>query len=1006
MPITPDFGRFQFPQDVDTEEVGAGPWTKDMQPGSRTPEYLPDEQGIAGPRKDDPRSPYYRMERGNPYPQGYWNRAEIDPMDSLIHTVSTTLPGVPPRPYPMDGRFKALNPPIPGSIDEIDMWDRVGGSQRLDDIPDAWERYQDDMRIPGEDGFPHPGTTVQQQDTTEESKTPTSGRDSLKLNDQEEALYQRHLSNLYGKGGVDNADKSRSSLKITTAEIDGRYYVIPTVRDGKILDSREAIAAAIDEGLDKFPAYASQEEAAARYDQMHQFMEKDTQKYQENTADLGGSVGALGEMEKPETKTDPMRGTESASSLGLFLSQDSAGGVGKGLAPQLLEAFAEDVSRFTQTGDPKAAFRIATMVAGGGFARGAVSAEAKGTLGMAGGKPPTGPIKGVIEGGAENTGIVRIPDKLKYDVEIATKSEDLLPIGTVMDELDKLLPKLNPLSQDAKDAAALYKRLADREEHLYGIGKSYEVKEIHQLMADRGITPDTLLWHAMEALRNRIDDARETLVANPNMTYQRKYSLNKEIRDAQKRLDDHLTYAERDLGYKETLQINPTKYEETALNASWDELGKKIGVSANDARLQVFEGGKEIHDTIKAILKDAKDQLVKSSRANTDHPELIRQKTVYYEAIKEAESWYKSIEHIARTTKEIPEAGTAIIMDMQKRIDRVMEKASNAKKLIDNWPAPEVQQQLPGIKSPPANMAQQQYKTGDTISKDPNQLELNFQHGHRTIEERAPIHYREMRAAIPKHPETGEKDMGLFNKTIEAVAGSRKEWKDLSKEERQKIYNTVITHDYNPGRKDLSAARTPEDLIHFKESNRPSYPGNDLESALNFNRHAEEAVAAKQADIVAVENAMKSFPEGYMAHPDSVKILKDLKDELGKMQELHQTFYKQSKKRHGKDFTDEIKRRSEASDLGAARTPPELIHYRQAGELRTGSGREGVGAVYWDQIRSKASPDLLSQLKETAVQAHEAGQGYSTIRDTILKEHNIKASDSTVRQWVLEGKKK
>ncbi|PDT71740.1 hypothetical protein CO683_00850 [Bradyrhizobium ottawaense] len=118
---------------------------------------------------------------------------------------------------------------------------------------------------------------------------------ALKLTPQERALYERHLSNLVGPGGVDNPPDaenpkgSRSTLFQTTVEHDGKFYAIPTVFDGKILWDKGAsdpAAAAIDKvnkiGWDKFPAYKSEAEAEARYQQMHAYMEKDTEKYLAN----------------------------------------------------------------------------------------------------------------------------------------------------------------------------------------------------------------------------------------------------------------------------------------------------------------------------------------------------------------------------------------------------------------------------------------------------------------------------------------------------------------------------------------------------------------------------------------------------------------------------------------------------------------------------------------------------------------------------------------------------
>lgn len=123
--------------------------------------------------------------------------------------------------------------------------------------------------------------------------------EALGLTPQEGALYQRHLTNLWGPGGVDNKDEagnvvSRSTLYQSPQQgPDGRWYNIPTVWNGKkevepyvkpsgeTMDVPNAKAMQNVErtGWDKFPAYNSPDEADARYEQMHKFMEQDTGDY-------------------------------------------------------------------------------------------------------------------------------------------------------------------------------------------------------------------------------------------------------------------------------------------------------------------------------------------------------------------------------------------------------------------------------------------------------------------------------------------------------------------------------------------------------------------------------------------------------------------------------------------------------------------------------------------------------------------------------------------------------
>lgn len=103
---------------------------------------------------------------------------------------------------------------------------------------------------------------------------------ALKMTPQEQDLYRRHLTNLWGSGGVDNPDGSRSSLYQAVMQgPSGQYHNIPTVYDGAILPPDQAVQKAAEIGWDQFPAYKTPEEADARYMQMHDYMGKDTGDY-------------------------------------------------------------------------------------------------------------------------------------------------------------------------------------------------------------------------------------------------------------------------------------------------------------------------------------------------------------------------------------------------------------------------------------------------------------------------------------------------------------------------------------------------------------------------------------------------------------------------------------------------------------------------------------------------------------------------------------------------------
>lgn len=120
-----------------------------------------------------------------------------------------------------------------------------------------------------------------------------AAQQALTLNPQEQALYQRHLTNLNGPGGVDNPDGSRSTLYQSVQEHNGKFYSVPTVWDGKretepytrpdgsTLDvpNQTALANVDKAGWETFPSYATPEAADDRYDQMHGYMEQDTADY-------------------------------------------------------------------------------------------------------------------------------------------------------------------------------------------------------------------------------------------------------------------------------------------------------------------------------------------------------------------------------------------------------------------------------------------------------------------------------------------------------------------------------------------------------------------------------------------------------------------------------------------------------------------------------------------------------------------------------------------------------
>jgi hypothetical protein len=99
---------------------------------------------------------------------------------------------------------------------------------------------------------------------------------AMGLTPEEKYLYQTHLNNLYGPGKVVHPDGSISSLLQMSFDRDGKTYSIPTIWNGQALHPEDAIRAAEKHGLDRFPSYASGDEAEARYQQMHDYLGRDT----------------------------------------------------------------------------------------------------------------------------------------------------------------------------------------------------------------------------------------------------------------------------------------------------------------------------------------------------------------------------------------------------------------------------------------------------------------------------------------------------------------------------------------------------------------------------------------------------------------------------------------------------------------------------------------------------------------------------------------------------------
>lgn len=114
---------------------------------------------------------------------------------------------------------------------------------------------------------------------TDRQKFFRMAQENLRLNKRESRMYQSHLANLWGSGGVDNGLGSRSTLLTSIVESGGRHYIIPTVWDGKQLSVEESLQRARKAGLARFPSYSSAAKAEARYNKMHEFMDMDGELY-------------------------------------------------------------------------------------------------------------------------------------------------------------------------------------------------------------------------------------------------------------------------------------------------------------------------------------------------------------------------------------------------------------------------------------------------------------------------------------------------------------------------------------------------------------------------------------------------------------------------------------------------------------------------------------------------------------------------------------------------------
>jgi|SRR5262245_10193819 len=86
--------------------------------------------------------------------------------------------------------------------------------------------------------------------------------------------YQHHYNNLL-KGGVKQKDDSTSTFRAIGVDIGGKYYMLPTIWDGKQVSNKEAVKRAKEVGLDSFISDKRRDRAEKMYEDVHQKMMED-----------------------------------------------------------------------------------------------------------------------------------------------------------------------------------------------------------------------------------------------------------------------------------------------------------------------------------------------------------------------------------------------------------------------------------------------------------------------------------------------------------------------------------------------------------------------------------------------------------------------------------------------------------------------------------------------------------------------------------------------------------
>lgn len=154
-----------------------------------------------------------------------------------------------------------------------------------------------------------------------------------RMTDGERYYLNLHYNELSG-GGVENSDGSVSTVRgsVMGGE-DGREYLIPTVRDGKILSEEEAWERANEDGLEKYPSYGSVEEALEAEERLKEEINASTKAVRKG----GGKPTHTPEESFGQDKPIATGG-EVYKEMGEWLKEDAQNGweMAKKLAPSLI----------------------------------------------------------------------------------------------------------------------------------------------------------------------------------------------------------------------------------------------------------------------------------------------------------------------------------------------------------------------------------------------------------------------------------------------------------------------------------------------------------------------------------------------------------------------------------------------------------------------------------------------------------------------------------------------